>query len=86
MLVLFKHFVIITINTLFNCTHIINCNQHFLIAHRFFETQDQLSKMLLFFSYVKFSYACRANCCFRYHKYYPGLHEDNIKIFAIFLL
>ena len=36
--ILVKHFVIITINTLFNRTHIINCKYYFLIARRFFET------------------------------------------------
>ena len=24
------------------------------------------------------------NSCFRYHKYYPALHEDNVKNVAIF--
>ena len=42
-------------------------------------------KMSVFFL-EKFSCAFRANSCFRYHKYYPTLHEDKVKIFAIFLL
>ena len=40
--------------------------------------------MLRFFL-EKFFDACHANSCFRYHKYYPVLHEDNTKKFAIFL-
>ena len=34
----------------------------------------------------KFSGACHANRCFRYHKYYLALHEDNAKNFAIFFV
>ena len=33
---------------------------------------------------LEFSDACHVNSCFRYHKYYPALHEDNVKNFAIF--
>ena len=45
-----------------------------------------LAQNVRFFFLEKFSGACHANSCFRYHKYYPTLHEDNVKNFAIFLL
>ena len=40
--------------------------------------------MVHFFFLEKFSEACHVNRCFRYQKYYPALHEDNVKNFAIF--
>ena len=62
-----------------------------LIAiRRFFDSYTRLAsvwhKMLRFFCLEKFSDACHVNSSFRYHKYYPALHEDNAKNFAIFLL
>ena len=67
-------------NTLFNGTHIINRNQHFLIACKFFVTQTRLqvfgTKCYRYVSIFleKIFHTRRVNRCFKSRKYNYTLH------------
>ena len=61
-------------NSLFNGTHIINRNQHFLIARKFIDTQTRFASFwhkvlpVHFLFSGKIFHACRVNRYFKSHK------------------